>query len=518
MRVRTDSLLHSAFCVLRSAFILLLLTSCATTSQPTRFKILQLNDVYKIEGLARGELGGLARVRTLRKQLEADGSAVLVLHAGDALYPSVMSKYLEAKPMIDVMNLLDGDADAFDPGLIVTFGNHEFDNKDGNVLLERLRESEFQWVATNTVQCNPECSRRFAGVDDLIVRDVGRTRVGIFGLLYPMKKSYAESKDVIDTAKRAVTMLESRGADVIIALTHQDMPDDEAMVRAVPGIDFVIGGHDHLFMQQQVDGTWITKGDADAKSVLVYDITVPRGQRAQATPQRVMLDSAIPPDATVTARVEKWTATLSQKIGTNDTLGTTTYVLEGVEPAVRGRETALGNLLTDVMREQMGTDAALLNGGSIRINDDIPPGPVTDFDIEGIFYYTNTTVAARVTGQQLLDLLRNGVSRADAGDGRFLQVSGLRFSYLPQDGQFVINPGDVEVGGRPLDVNATYSLALIDYMYNEGSDDGFTLFADATRPPKISTEREADLRATVEKYIRDRGTITTNVEGRITRR
>ncbi|HEY0160888.1 MAG TPA: bifunctional UDP-sugar hydrolase/5'-nucleotidase [Thermoanaerobaculia bacterium] len=517
MSVRRASVLRSSFCVLRSAFILFL-AGCASTSAPARFKILQLNDVYKIEGLARGELGGLARVRTLRKQLEADGSAVLVLHAGDALYPSVMSKYLEAQPMIDVMNLLDGDPDEFDPALIVTFGNHEFDNKDPNVLLTRLRESQFEWIATNTLHCNPECSRRFPGVDDLIVRDVGRTRVGIFGLLYPMQKSYAQSKDVIDTASRAVTMLRSRGADVIIALTHQDMPDDVALVKAVPEIDFVIGGHDHLFMQEQVGGTWITKGDADAKSVVVYDITVPRRGRAQATPQRIALDSAIAPDATVTARVEEWTATLSRKLGGNETLGTTTHLLEGVEPAVRGRETALGNLLTDVAREQMGTDIAILNGGSIRINDDVPPGPITDFDLEGIFYYTNHLVAFRVTGQQLLDLLRNGVSRADAGDGRFLQVSGLRFSYQPVNGQFVVNAEDVEVGGRPLDLNATYSVATIDYLYTEGTDDGFVLFGDATRPPKINTEREADFRTTVEKYIRHRGTITTNVEGRIARR
>lgn len=496
----------------------MLLTGCASTSQPTRFKILQLNDVYKIEGLARGEVGGLARVRTLRKQLEADGTAVLVLHGGDALYPSVMSKYLEAQPIVDVMNLLDGDPNQFDPGMIVTFGNHEFDNKDPNVLLARLRESQFEWVSTNTRHCNPECSRRFTGVDDVIVRDIGRTRVGIFGLLYPLQKSYAQSSDVIDTARRAVTMLESRGADVIIALTHQDMPDDEAMVKAVPGIDLVIGGHDHLFMQQQVDGTWITKADADAKSVIVYEVTVPRRGRVEATPQRVMLDTTIEADPVVLARVNEWTATLSRKLGGNDTIGTTTYLLEGVEPAVRGRETALGNLLTDAAREQMGTDVAILNGGSIRINDDIPPGPVTDFDLEGIFYYTNTLVAFRATGQQLLDLLRNGVSRADAGDGRFLQVSGLRFSYQPVDGKFVVNPGDVEVGGRPLDLNATYSVATIDYLYNEGTDDGFELFSDANRPPKINTEREADFRTTVEKYIRDRGTIATNVDGRITRR
>jgi hypothetical protein len=98
-------------------------------------------------------------------------------------------------------------------------------------------------------------------------------------------------------------------------------------------------------------------------------------------------------------------------------------------------------------------------------------------------------------------MLRNSVSRVDAGDGRFLQVSGFRFTYHPRDGKFIVEPSDVEVGGKPLDVNATYSTATIDYVYEHGTDDGYTLFSDATRPPKINTEREADFRTTVEKYI-----------------
>src|SRR5687767_15235402 len=136
-----------------SHVLLLAFAACATTPpQPTssRFKILQINDVYKIEGLEGGQSGGLARLRTLRRHLESDGTPVLVLHAGDALYPSVMSKYLDARPMVDVMNLLDGDASAFDPKLIVTLGNHELDKSTPDVLIGRLRESAFEWVATNT--------------------------------------------------------------------------------------------------------------------------------------------------------------------------------------------------------------------------------------------------------------------------------------------------------------------------------------------------------------------------------
>src|SRR5262245_15348521 len=92
---------------------------------PTSFTILQINDVYRIEGIEGGRKGGLSRVRALRKQLEAEGRPVLVLHAGDMLFPSVMSKFLDARPMVEVLNLLDGDPVTRDPRLVATFGNHE---------------------------------------------------------------------------------------------------------------------------------------------------------------------------------------------------------------------------------------------------------------------------------------------------------------------------------------------------------------------------------------------------------
>ena len=512
--MRRGLLLPSAFCLLP------FLVAC-TSVQPasTRFKILQLNDVYKIEGLEKGQLGGLARVRTLRKQLEADGSAVLLLHAGDALYPSVASKYLEARPIVDVMNLLDGDAERFDPALIVGFGNHEFDNKEANLLISRIADSQFQWLATNTKQCvESRCERGFARTQETLVYEVGGTRIGLFGVLYPLKKTYAESSDVIAAAKYAVSQLRRQRADIIIGITHQNLRDDIQMVRDVEGVDLVIGGHDHIFLQERVGDTWITKADADAKSVVVYEVECAL-RCTVSDPRRVMLDTTVPKDETVDARVEEWMETLARELGGNETLGTAKYLLEGVEPAIRGRETALGNLLTDIAREQMGTDVGLLNGGSIRINDNIPPGPVTEYEMEGIFYYTNRLVAFPLTGRQLLDMLNISVKDADSADGRFLQVSGLRFAYTKRGDTFTVDAADVTVGGKPLDLDKTYSVASTDFMHERGAEDDYVIFAsEATRPPRIHTDREADFRTTVEKAIRARGTIDTNVEGRIVRR
>ncbi|MDP9193708.1 MAG: 5'-nucleotidase C-terminal domain-containing protein [Acidobacteriota bacterium] len=508
-----------------AALTLFAAAGCATqTAQPpsVRFKILQINDVYKIEGLEGGQIGGLARVRTLRKLLESDGTPVYVMHGGDALFPSVMSKYLDAKPIIDVMNLLDGDATKFDARMMAGLGNHELDKSDDKILLARLKESQFSWIATNTLYCKAanDCAPfRVLGdpVAEVMQFDAGNLNVGVMGLLYPVSKPYARSTDVILAASEAFEALSRAGARLTIAITHQDMPDDVRLVQALPGLDLVIGGHDHLFTQQQVGLTWIAKADADAKSAIVYVVTVD-ADGMHTTPLRVVLDSTIAKDPLVDARVQQWMATLTERLGGNETIGTTKNLLEGIEPAVRGRETALGNLLMDAAREQMGTDVAVLNGGSIRINDNIPPGPITKYDMEGVFYYTNTLVAFPVTGQQLLDMLRNSVSRVDAGDGRFLQVSGLRFNYHPRDGKFIVEASDVEVGGKPLDVSATYSMATIDYVYLQGIDDGYTLFTDATRPPKINTEREADFRSTVEKYIRAHGTVTQSIEGRIVRK
>jgi 2',3'-cyclic-nucleotide 2'-phosphodiesterase (5'-nucleotidase family) len=496
------------------SFGVLFLAACATVpAAPTRFKILQINDVYKIEGLEGGNTGGLARVRTLRKQLESDGTPVLLLHAGDALYPSVMSKYLDAKSMVDVLNLLDGDANAFDPRMVITFGNHEFDKSDPQILLDRLNDSAFFWVSTNAHWCNPKCDQRFPKTSDVVLLDVGTIKVGIIGLVYPQKKSWLESTNVAEAARDAATVAREQGARVVIAVTHEDMPDDERLVRDVLGIDLVIGGHDHLYMQTRVGFTWITKADADAKSAIVYDVTVPANGPIQTAPLRIALDTTTPKDPAVDAAVQRWLAALSQKLGGIDTIGMTKNLLEGVEPAVRGRETALGNLLADATRAQMQTDVAFINGGSIRINDNIPPGPITNYDMEGVFYYTNALVAFRATGQQILDILNNSVSRVDAGDGRFLQVSGVSFRYGPD-----VKAQDVTVNGKPLDLAASYTVAVTDYMYLQGTDDGYTLFADATRPPKINTDREADFRKTVEAYIQARGTVETAIDGRIVRK
>jgi len=509
--------------VLRSILPLLLLSLLPTLAlaapEGRHFRILQVNDVYKIEGLERGAVGGMARLRGLRRQLAEDGTPVLLLHAGDMLFPSVMSKFSQGESMIAAMNLLDGDPEAADPLLVATFGNHEFDAADEAVVLARLAQSRFQWVSSNAYHCQAAQCERFPGVPETLLLEIGGVRVGLMGLLYPLERpAYVRSTPVIPAARVALAKLRAEGAELVIALTHQGKAMDEVLAQAVPGIDLIIGGHDHRYFRQRVGTTWITKADADIASAIVYDVVLPVGGPLSTVPLRIRVDDHIPADPQMAALVAEWLAALRRAgLDSEQVVGQTAVMLEGVEPVVRGQESALGNLLADAARQAMGTDIAFINGGAIRINDNIPPGPITQGDLDGVFYYDNRLVSFPITGRQLLQLLNHSVAEADSGAGHFLQVSGVRFSYGREGAGFRV--AEVTVAGRPLDLSATYSATTVDYVYENGLHEGYTLFAPATRPGPLSSERP-NLRQVVEGYLQalPGGRLTGGLDGRIQRR
>lgn len=516
----------------------------------TGFTILQINDSYKIEGLEAGRVGGMARVRTLRERLEAGGRPVLLLHGGDLLFPSVASKYLEGVAMVDVLNRLDG-SDAFDPDLIATFGNHEFDHRELRVLLDRLGESRFRWVSSNVrVRTEPgtepePLSRRFEQVADTLLVEAGGIRVGIFGLTLDDVSRDWLAVDYRDVAardravRRAIDTLRQGGAEFLIALSHQELGEDERLAREFPEIDWIVGGHEHIFLERRVGHAWITKADADAKSAVVIDVER-AGEGLAARHRKVdLVGSQVPPDPEIQGRVASWLVRLERAVEERtgrrllEVVATTEHPLEGVEPAIRGRETALGNFLTDVLRARLATDVAFINGGAIRVNDDVPAGgDVRVYELEGIFYYDNRPVAFELTGAELLELLRKSVSEATLGHGRFLQVSGLRFRYTVEGSGFDaptrVEAADVEIldsgAGElvPLELDRTYSAASLDYLWKYGFRDGYPLFSEGagrTSPPLLPRP-ELSWRGITEEAIAalpDRR-IRTDIEGRIVRR
>ena len=178
---------------------------------------------------------------------------------------------------------------------------------------------------------------------------------------------------------------------------------------------------------------------------------------------------------------------------------------------MRGAETAIGNLIADATREQVGADVAITNGGGIRGNTEYPAGTkLTRKDIFVELPFGNKTVKLEVTGEMIRQALENGFSQVENGAGRFPQVSGLTVEAdLGQPAGSRVQ--SVMVGGKPLDKAATYTLATNDYM--QGGGDGYTMFKKAK--VLVDALNGTLLASVVMDYIAAKKEVNPAVEGRI---
>jgi 5'-nucleotidase len=87
------------------------------------------------------------------------------------------------------------------------------------------------------------------------------------------------------------------------------------------------------------------------------------------------------------------------------------------------------------------------------------------------FPFEDPCVVIQCTGAAIIAALENGVSTYPALEGRFPQVSGIRFAFDPAKPQGS-RCSDVEIAGSPVDLEKDYTLCTREYMVR--GKDGFT--------------------------------------------
>ena len=195
---------------------------------------------------------------------------------------------------------------------------------------------------------------------------------------------------------------------------------------------------------------------------------------------------------------------------------------------VRLGEAEIGNLLADSVAEASGAPIAAVNSGGIR--GSLYEGEVYGEDLSAVCPYGNKIVVLEMKGRTLWDMLENGLARITRDDipgGRFLQVSGLRYTF---DSSLPVGRRLVEVtlaDGTALADDTTYQVAVNDYMagslgYAEGNGDGYSMlnFYDEQTPKgevSLVLETELTYRDALALYFENRQGIPVSkkLEGRI---
>ncbi|HWT83797.1 MAG TPA: 5'-nucleotidase C-terminal domain-containing protein, partial [Candidatus Methylomirabilis sp.] len=483
------------------------LSGAAMVGRTVRLTILQVNDVYEIVPVEKGKRGGLARVATLRDRISKESPHTIFVLPGDFLSPSTLSSMFQGSQMVAVLNAARLD--------LATFGNHEFDF-GAEITRRRMAESRFTWISANVL--DPATGLPFGGAVPFVLREYGGARVAFFGLVTPgtgaLSKGAVGLKflDPIQTAKDIVARAQRLKADAIIALTHQDMADDKQLAAAVPEINVILGGHEHVPMDARVGRTLILKTGSDAVSLGRIDVAITTGRggrRVETKWELIPVTDEIPDTPEVAAIVKQYEDSATTQL--DAIVGATAVSLDTRNDIVRTQESAVGNLIADLMRAAVQADVALLNGGIIRGNTVLPAGPLRRRDILAILPFANKVVKLEVTGEVLREALENGLSQVERTAGRFPQVSGLRYVFDPDRpaGSRLVT---ANVAGQALDPRANYSLATFDFIL--GGGDGYAML----RTGKILVTAESgpmDSDLLIERL--KAGPIAPVLDGRATR-
>ncbi|MFT9487061.1 MAG: 5'-nucleotidase C-terminal domain-containing protein [Tepidibacillus sp.] len=447
-------------------------------------------------------------------QIREEKPNSIVIGNGDDLATSLLSSTFAGQHIVDAFNAGKLDVD--------TFGNHDFD-MGPDQLTKLIERSNFTWVSANVIDKRTnDVFGKEQGARRFIIKEVNGVKVGITGLINeeaPEITTMGDNAKVlnpVEAMKSIIPEMKKAGADLIVVSSHLASPDARIVAEQVDGIDLIVGDHaakvnDTL---EKINNTLLSFiGDEFAYlgeiNLYIRDGKIEDFNFKRYSLKEEAVKEGFTPDAAVKAVMDKYNKQLDTQL--DIVIGRTEAELDVMKETQRKEETKIGNFIADTMKEYTKADAALINGGGIRAGRIFPAGSLTKRDIMDALPFTNFIVKIEVTGEQIQQALENSVSEIDKGAGRFAQVSGIKYSYNPQlpVGSRVI---DIEINGKKLDKNATYTLATADFVAKGG--DGYEAFKnakvllDANSGPLLST--------LIIDAIQQKGTINPKIEGRIT--
>jgi 5'-nucleotidase len=381
---------------------------------------------------------------------------------------------------------------------------------------------------------------------------------------------------LVETTRTEATRLRAQGADLVVITAHVGLkchagrmtsghtfrkqddphgdcePSDEMVrfLRELPKgtVDAVVSGHSHTIVHQWVHGVPVIQGGTRFQAYnliyLTYDL-----QKKTLVPDRTRIEGPIPicekffenqrncegdKPAPKTGRGALVTPSFHGKRIKRDAeiqamldplferseAIKRRVIAEVARPIdhVRHRESPLGNLVADALKDAAQADVALINGGGIRAG--FEAGPLTYEALFKTFPFDNSVTELQVTGRELKFILR----LAQSGARGFFPVSGVRLKLIDLDHEAPssdlnkngkIEPWEIDrirgielSDGTSIRDEKLYRLATIDFLVNGGDDLGFAMRqVPSARVRKIPNGL---VRQVVENFLARRSPLNTD--------
>ena len=234
-----------------------------------------------------GKVGGFAQLATLVKQLRVSRPGALLLDGGDTWQGSATALWTNAQDMVDCAQLL---------GVDVMTGHWEFTFGMERVkeIVEKDLAGRIEFLAQNvtTSDFGDPVFKPYT------MREINAVPCAIIGQAFPYT-AIANPRYLVadwtfgiqeENLQKVVDEVRSKGAQVVVLLSHNGMDVDLKMASRVRGIDAIFGGHTHDGVPVAVPvanggstaggKTLVTNAGSNAKFLGVMDFDVKGGKVA----------------------------------------------------------------------------------------------------------------------------------------------------------------------------------------------------------------------------------------------
>lgn len=335
----------------------------------------------------------------------------------------------------------------------VVVGNHEFDF-GAEHLSALLADANFTCFGSNA-RCASNGELYPGLVDTCVVPLSNGLRLGLFGVVTtvtgkdPFAGPSVAFEDEIPHARRCVEQLKAQGAHAIVALTHFKMAGDARLAMQVPGINLILGGHDHfpvtctagvdtLIHKSGMDALWLGAVEMTLTTPIATNVVEGQTARVQVGFQwQMLLNRGFQAEPACLAILNKYVHDVEQEelaSGKLEPLCTSLTALDGRRTTCRTQESNIGNLVADSLREGLGADIGLVNAGYIKGDKLNNPGLViTRKWLEKYLPLVKSTVVVELSMGKLKEALTYWLRRYPAMSSSQPHFSGLRVVYNVTD-------------------------------------------------------------------------------------
>lgn len=395
-------------------------------------------------------------------------------------------------------------------------GNHELDATPA-ALAESLKDAKYNLLAAN-VTVNPK-SPMAGKIKKSVIEEYNGQKFGIIGTApsdalerVGTRESLEDMKiDDIDTTIKKVqdeiNKLKEQKIDKIILLSHSGKDADKRLAQETDGIDIILGGHTHdlykgvnegenLLYSKSGEPVVITQIGKDGEYVGVLNAVFNK-EGVIAKVQNNVIRTG-----TFTRKLPFKTA-VESIIGKPEVLGT----IKSAPPSPGDRlisNNPHGNLIVDAMRNELGTDIALLNAGNLR--GFFPEGEVDSRRINDVTPFEDKMMICNLSEKQIVDAIKNGAKSFlnPAHKPGILLVSGLKYTVTDKGELKSLTFIDKQGKENPLNINnpstnRKFTVACDDFLAYGGDN----YLPVNQNPDYVLQKFDVDKNVYTAKYIKN---------------